>query len=119
VLDLGQLSEDLRRHAAEADAEALPALVGLLEEVALRARARVLAVQQPQPAQVAADATNIGPDRAAEIAGTTRRWILDATRGLKFRRDLSRKQPRFDEAGLRAWLAERNGRRAQRLRAVV
>ncbi len=118
MLDLGQLSEDLRRHAAEADAEALPALVGLLEEVALRARARVLAVQQPQPAQVPDRV--LTPEEAAEIAGCTVRWIRTVTRGLPFRRDLSRETVRFSEAGLRAWLTSpRPGNRAQRLRAAV
>ena len=47
---------------------------------------------------------------AATIAGTTPRWLLTKTRRMTFRRDLSRKQPRFDEAGLRTWLASK-GRR--------
>jgi len=44
---------------------------------------------------------------AAALAGVTVRWLLRHTRGLHFRRDLSRKQARFEEQGFRRWLTTR------------
>jgi hypothetical protein len=82
----------------------LPGLLG--QVVTLEARIRLRLAEPASPAPTA-NAEPIDVERAAAIAGTSRRWILAATRGLKLRKDLSRKQPRFDEAGLRAWLASR------------
>lgn len=80
----------------------LPALLGRLTELEARVRLRLA-----EPAVVLSPSRTIDADEAAIIAGTSRRWILTRTRGMKFRSDLSRKQPRFDEAGLRAWIAQR------------
>ena len=44
---------------------------------------------------------------AASIAGVTPRWLLRNTRGLPFRRDLSRKSVRFERDGLMRWLGSR------------
>jgi len=85
----------------------LPTLLGKLTELEARVRLRLAEVPQtapPSPPQL------LGADDAADVAGTSRRWLLAATRGRAFRRDLSRKQPRFDEAGLRSWLAQRRTR---------
>ena len=61
-----------------------------------------------EPAQAATPASRLlDADEAVAIAGTSRRWLLAATRGRSFRCDLSRKKPRFDEAGLREWLVRR------------
>jgi len=49
----------------------------------------------------------LNPQEAAAVAGVTVRWLLRHTRGLRFRRDLSRKQPRFEEQGFRRWLQAR------------
>lgn len=49
------------------------------------------------------------PVEAARIAGVTPRWIYDHTRGMKFRRDLSRKSIRIEEAGFRRWLEYQRG----------
>lgn len=91
----------------------LPAALGRLVELEGRVRLRLAAaVAQagvPGGASAAGDRT-IDSDEAAAIAGTSTRWLLSATRGLAFRVDLSRKQPKFLERGLRAWLASRRRR---------
>jgi hypothetical protein len=82
----------------------LPALLGRLVELEARVRirlAREAVLPRPGAPRV------IDPDEAALIAGTSRRWLLHRTRGMAFRCDLSRKSPRFEEAGLRAWLLRR------------
>jgi hypothetical protein len=84
--------------------EELPALLGRLVE--LEARVRLRLAEVPVPATPAASRT-IDADQAVDMAGTSKRWLLKHTKGMKFRHDLSRKQPRFDEAGLRQWLAGR------------
>ena len=84
--------------------EELPALLGKLTE----AKARIwLRLAEVSPPAVPTTSRIVDADEAAAISVTGKRWLLTATRGLKFRCDLSRKQPRFDEAGLRAWLATR------------
>jgi hypothetical protein len=82
----------------------LPALLG--EVVAIEARIRLRLAESPATAAVT-EPRLLDADEAATVANTSKRWLLSATRGLKLRRDLSRKQPRFDEAGLRRWLVER------------
>jgi hypothetical protein len=92
-LDVGQLSRD-----------ELPSLLGRVVEFEARIRLRLA---ETPAVQVTVPSTAITADEAAVIAGTSKRWILSHTQGMKFRCDLTRKQPRFDEAGLRAWLAGR------------
>ena len=82
----------------------LPRLLGQFAEAEARVRLRLAEPVLPTTAQ---PSEPIDADRGAAIAGTSKRWLLAKTRGLRFRRDLSRKQPRFDEAGLREWLATR------------
>ena len=87
--------------------EELPQVLGRLEELGARVRLRLAEV----PATAGPGASRIiDADEAAAIAATAPRWLLSHTKGLKFRCDLSRKQARFDEAGLRAWLATRRRR---------
>lgn len=95
---------DLARLVHEAPRDELPALLGRLVELEARVRLRLADVSTVAPTPAA---TPIDADRAAEIAATSKRWLLAKTRGMAFRRDLSRKAPRFDEAGLRSWLAGR------------
>jgi hypothetical protein len=83
----------------------LPALLGRLTE--LEARVRLRLAEPPAPK---AESRALDPDAAAALAGVSRRWLLEHTRGLACRRDHSRKNVRFDEAGLRAWLTTRRGR---------
>jgi hypothetical protein len=84
--------------------EELPLLLGRLVELEARVRLRLAeaAVLAAAPVSRTLDA-----DEAAAIAGTSPRWLRSHTAGMAMRRDLSRKAPRWDEAGLRAWLAGR------------
>jgi hypothetical protein len=98
--------EDLDRLVRESPRDELPALLGRLVELEARVRLR-LAEISAAPSAAAAATRTIDGDEAAAIAATSKRWLLSKTKGVRFRCDLSRKQPRFDEAGLRRWLAER------------
>lgn len=89
--------------AHEAPREELPALLGAIVAAEARIRLRLAEVTTAPTTP----SRTVTPDEAATIANTSARWLLTKTKGLKFRCDLSRKQPRFDEAGLRRWLAER------------
>jgi hypothetical protein len=82
----------------------LPSLLGQIVELEARVRLRLA---EPGEGKTSSAPRTIDPTEAATIAGTSPRWLLAHTKGMKFRCDLSRKQPRFDEAGLRAWLAGR------------
>jgi hypothetical protein len=95
---------DLARLARDTPRDELPELLGAIVEAEARVRLR-LAEVPAAPASTSRGVLTV--DEAAEVAGTSKRWLLSHTTGLAFRRDLSRKQPRFDEAGLRAWLARR------------
>ena len=83
--------------------EDLPALLGGLVEAEARVRLRLAEA----PTVPATNTSSRTTEEAAAIANTTKRWLLSKTRGLTFRCDLSRKQARFDEGGLRGWLARR------------
>ena len=85
--------------------EELPELLGDL--VTLEARVRLRLAEIVPASQATVEERLLNADEAATIAGTTRRWLLAKTRGLRFRADLSRKQARFREAGLRRWLEGR------------
>jgi hypothetical protein len=83
-----------------------PALI-----VALAARLAALgaALAEPagptlHPAPAETSGRLLSAAEAAQIAGVSPRWLLRRTRGLRFRHDLSRKQARFEEQGLRRWL---------------
>ena len=52
----------------------------------------------------------LSADEAAALAGVSKRWLLRHTRMLRFRHDLSRKQARFEEPGLRRWILTRGSR---------
>lgn len=96
---------ELDRLAAEASREHLPELLGAVVQIEARLRLRLAEVV---PVAAAAPAARtIDADEAATIAGTSKRWLLAATKGQRFRCDLSRKRPRLEEAGFRAWLAKR------------
>ena len=81
----------------------LPRLLGRVTEIEARIRLRLAEVPTPSPSA----SRTISADEASVIAATSKRWLLANTRGMRFRADLSRKQPRFIEDGLRAWLASR------------
>lgn len=81
--------------AALGAAEA-PELLALAGELQGRAWARLA----PAPAIVT---EILEPGEAARLVGVHKRWLLDATRGMAFRRDLGHRTKRFDKAGLLTW----------------
>ena len=91
-------------NVADVPREDLPELLGRLAELTARVQLRL--VEMPEPTATA-PVRLLDADQAAQIAGTSRRWLLAHTRGLRFRQDLSRKQSRFEQAGLRRWLEGR------------
>lgn len=119
----GSTALDPRSHSPEHLQRALSAIDVAIEEatpaarpaVALALASRLVALashmlndSQIPPATmgvvVEGSANLISADEAARIAGVTRRWIYDHTKGLKFRRELSRKNIRLEEAGFLRWL---------------
>lgn len=99
----GILARQLVRAVSQAPAEELPALVGALAQAQAVALARL--TRPPAPVGEAPGPVRLlGLDEAERLTGMTRRWLLRHTRGLRFRRDLSRKAVRFEEAGLLRWL---------------
>jgi hypothetical protein len=84
----------------------LPGLLGQVVRLEAEIRLR-LAEVTPAPAP---ESRLLDDKAAAAIAGVKPRTIRAMTRGMRFRKDLSRKCTRFDEAGLRRWLAERSAR---------
>lgn len=95
----------IRERVESAAVDELPELAAEIEagRVALEIKLKTLAAVERK----AAEANLIDDTRAAEITGTSRRWLNAETAGMSFRRDLSRKQKRYEEAGLRAWYASR------------
>jgi hypothetical protein len=85
----------------------LPALLGELARLQGEALARLAARPDPQTRE--AGSRLLTAAEAAQIAGVSKRWLLTHTRARRFRHDLSRKNVRFDEPGLRTWLASRRG----------
>lgn len=96
---LGELLRLAQRAAAETPADDLPALVGGLEAAKAAAWSRLMqATPEPGAGEL------LDPERAAQVAGVSKRWLLENTRGQAFRRDLGRKTVRFDRTGLLRWL---------------
>ena len=84
--------------------EELPALLGRIVELEAHIRLRLAEVLAPV---VSTASRTVDAAEAAGIAGTSKRWLLFHTRRLRFRNDITRKTVKFDELGLRAWLATR------------
>jgi hypothetical protein len=94
---------------AQAPSEARPGMV-----VALAARLAQLGAGMAAPnsdarVPVAAEPSEqlLTPEQAVEAVGghVSMKWLYRHTRGLKFRRDLSRKVVRFERSGLLRWVA--------------
>lgn len=102
---------DLLALVREAQLEELPALVGRLREAELVAELRLRNAQPTngrEPHESSEPERRLTPAEAAAIVGAVSpKWILRHTKGLRFRRDLSRKVVRFEEGGLRRWAAAR------------
>lgn len=93
--------------ATSAEPEALPSLIGALEAAKAVAWAR-LTKPPEQAAHVAPPAGRwVGHHGAAEAEGLDAGWLLRHTKGLKFRRDLSRRNVQFDVEALHRWLMAR------------
>jgi predicted DNA-binding transcriptional regulator AlpA len=61
-----------------------------------------------RPAEPARERLLTAQEAMALVGGNVSlKWIYRHTRGLRFRRDISRKCVRFEESGLRRWLAAR------------
>lgn len=105
---LSALDDAIRRAATEE----LPALA-----LALTARLAAVAASMADKATVPpadrerrqAEERLLTAEEAVVLVGgdATVKWLYRHTRGLRFRRDLSRKCVRFEEAGLRRWLGAR------------
>lgn len=93
---------DLLGVVLAADRSELPGLVGQLAAAQAAALARLTTPEAPAQAEEPVRLLDV--DEAARLANTSRRWLLRHTRGLRFRRDLSRKAVRFEEAGLLRWI---------------
>jgi hypothetical protein len=104
------LRADLARLVAEEPADELPALIGGLEAAKAAAWARLVApaANGHGPALATADPREemLTPEQAAAaIGGVSLKWLYRHTKGLRFRRDLSRKVVRFERSGLLRWMA--------------
>jgi hypothetical protein len=84
--------------------EHLPVLAGRLAELQARVTLRLL---EANATPTAAPPRILLPEEAAAMAGVAPRWLLVTTRGMPFRCDLSKKNPRLSEPGFRAWLERR------------
>ncbi len=102
---------DLAGLVREAATDDLPLLIGRLEAAKAAAWARITVARvEPSPAVPEAADELLTPTQAAEaIGGVTVKWLYRHTKGLRFRRDLSRKVVRFERAGLLRWMATRKG----------
>src|SRR6266568_7410812 len=90
--------------ARDAAAEELPALIGALEQAKAAAWARLVAPAPnghgPALAAAGPGEELLTPEQAAAaIGGVSLKWLYRHTKGLRFRRDLSRKVVRFERAG--------------------
>jgi len=95
---------------SEAAVAELPALIGELAAAQAVALARLLAPPAPPPPPAREEAVRLmTPEELARLVKKDVRWTLRATKGLRFRRNLTRKTIRFEESGARRW-AETVGR---------
>jgi len=90
--------------------EELPDFAGRLRAAELRVELRLRGEangngHRPEPES---PETLLTVEAAVQAIGSvSRKWLLRHTRGLRFRRDLSRKVVRFERCGLLRWAAAR------------
>lgn len=96
----------LDRELSRLRPEEVPGLLTALLTRAAAVSAGLLVGAKPEPpAGLSASAPRLLSDaEAADVAGVSIRWLRRHTRRLSFRHDLSRKQVRYEEPGLRRWL---------------
>ena len=90
--------------------DTIPAMLGDIEAFRIRLLARFITSHTPAtPPDEKAHSTDrlLDPAQAAALMGVTIRWMYHHHRTLPFARKLSRRVLRFDEGGLRRWLAHR------------
>lgn len=94
---------------AQASPEALPSMVVALAARLAQLGAGMAAPNSDEPERLAAEPSEqlLTPEQAIEAIGgsVSTKWLYRHTKGLKFRRDLSRKVVRFERAGLLRWMA--------------
>lgn len=98
----------LDRAIAQAPAEARPGLVVALAARLAHLGAGMSATAHHEPVRSpAVPEEMLTPEQAIEAIGghVSTKWLYRHTRGLRFRRDLSRKVVRFDRDGLLRWAA--------------
>ena len=101
---------DLLASVASVPVEAIPALLGNLEQLkaALWARLNEPRSRQTGDPRGESDGSRyLKPEEAARVLGVSVRWLYRHHRQLPFARKLSRKTLRFSESGLRRWQATR------------
>jgi len=113
-----RLVADIDAAILETAPEALPALIAALSSTIAKAAARqmVAAADRTHKASVHSVPDEcsrlLTPAEAAEIARVPARWLNRRTKGFRFRRDLSRKQIRYEEKGLRNWISTQSPKTA-------
>ncbi len=106
---------EIPSRAAAVPAERIPSLLGRLESLRAVLLARLINAGTPAPPtsiQVSGEAHSdrlLTPTEAATLMGVKVRWLYQHHRAFPFAKKLSRRVLRFDEAGLRRWLAHRHG----------
>lgn len=99
----------LDRAIAEAPSEARPGMVVALAARLAQLGAGMVAPDSDEPVPLAAELSEqlLTPAQAVEAIGgkVSTKWLYRHTKGLRFRRDLSRKVLRFERAGLLRWIA--------------
>lgn len=100
---------ELDRLVTGADFRSLSGIIGALEAAKAAAWARLTAPpKQPATASPGTDADEmLTPEEAVAAIGgrVSTKWLYRHTKGLRFRRDLSRKVVRFERSGLMRWIA--------------
>jgi len=102
---------DLLASVASVPLEAIPALLGNLEQLKAALWARLNEPRSTQGGVSGGEADEghsyLKPEEAARVLGVSVRWLYRHHRQLPFARKLSRKTLRFSESGLRRWQATR------------
>lgn len=98
--------------ACDVPDEAIPALLCQLAALQSVLASRLLTIPaQSSPCKVAPENDRLlTAEEAASLLNVTPKWLSRRASKLPFTRHLSRKALRFSEAGLRQWLAARQGR---------
>lgn len=96
-------------------AQDIPGILGELEVLRVPLLVRLIThsvtatlVGEPNEKSLPTDRL-LNPAEAAALLKVTTRWLYRHHRTLPFTKKLSRRVLRFDEAGLRRWLAHRHG----------